>query len=301
MVQVNGGIRVSVRSRRPKTPGDYPLVKDENLIVPPRSQGEFFQILSDQDVLGASRQIVDGAVEKRFDFPAVVNKAWGLHKRYPGFYGREYNYEELPDDWCQVYYEMLEWASSYKLPKGEIVDYEIHNDGGKYAIVEPNPGSMTWVWTDIIVDGKSHTDAVNVEHGARDPITGRNPNADENFHWLTSPCILALCKRIEDRGSVWGFETLDITQTAKPLEYILERPWLYYWANAASRTMVDGRYVVSDYPQIDKALKALDPASPRTGTPMLNIGKGGIMWIDKKACTPILEPGTRWSAYVPAK
>lgn len=272
-----------------------PLVKDTYLTVPPRSEGEFFQILDDTDVLGAARQVVDGQPFD-FDFPAIANKKWGIHTRYPGFDGTEYEYIELSDAWIRTIYAMLEWGASHLLPRGDIVDYVERNDG-TYAVVSP-VASMWWVWTELIVKGKSHTEGAPVEYGRRDPITGRNPNA-ENFLWLARPFTKALKRRTEMRGSKWGYEVLNTLQPPPSLESIIARPWLWEWAVTIKREMVDGRYIVDDYPTIAEAFKRLN--YPRTGTPVLSLGKGETVWIDKSACSPILEPGSRWSPYYPEK
>lgn len=272
------------------------LVKDLPKKVPSSNVGKFVQLKDDTAVLGASRQIVNGMVEK-FDFPAVVNKQFGLKTRYPGYNGTEYDYVTLPTDYINLFYELIKWASSYKLEQGKIVGYKIHKDGGKHAIVQPK-ASNWWVWSEIIVDGKSHTDGPNVEQWQRaDPITGRNLG-NPNFAWLMRPCVNALCKIVEDRGLDWGLETLDITKPAPSLEYVLERPWLYYWANASTRTKINGRYTTDDFPMISEAFKEL--GLPRTGTPHLFMSKGGIAWIKKSSCIE-KEPGSEWSPYYPAK
>lgn len=288
----NGDIELEENEKTPVVE----LVKDVNLKVPTAEHGQFVQILDDTAVLGAPRQIVDGMVEK-FDFPAVVNRDWGLRTRYPGYDGRVYDYVTLPTDFVFLLYELTRWASSYRLPRGNIVGYyEIHS--GKHVMID-SVASAWWVWTELIVDGKSHTDGPNVEQWGRcDPVTGRNMGK-ENFAWLMRPFTGAVMRVVEDRGVQWGLEVLDITKPAPSLDYVLERPWLYCWGVTSTRTKIGSRYVTDDYPQVAQAFKAI--GLPRTGTPILNMGKGNVIWINKSACSPVLEPGSNWSPYYPPK
>lgn len=273
------------------------VVRDVNLKVPGSEHGQFVQILDDTAVLGAPRQIVNNMVEK-FDFPAVVNKKWGLRTRYPGYFGTEYDYVTLPTDFCFLKYELTRYASSYRLPRGNISGYYKTNDEGLHVMID-SVASSWWVWTELIVDGKSHTDGPNVEQWGRcDPVTGRNMGA-QNFAWLMRPFTGALIRIVEDRGNKWGYEVLDVTKSAPSLDYVLDRPWLYCWGVTQTRTKIGQRYATDDYPQIAQAFRAI--GLPRTGTPILNMGKGNVSWIDKSACSPILEPGSSWSPYFPEK
>lgn len=271
-----------------------PLVKDVNLRVPAAEYGEFFQILDDNAILGGARDV--GAVE---DIPAIVNKEWGLVTRYPGFDGVEYQYVVLSDEWLWTMYRALEWGSSYMLSKGKIIKYEDKFDnGGKFPIVD-RIDSMLWVWTETIMKGKSHTDSDNAEYGARDPITKRNMTA-RNLAYLLRPMTGKLCRRLETRGAYWGYEVLNVLQPPPSFYSIVERPWLWEWGvTITKKQLPNGRYITDDFPQIAEAFKRM--GLPRTGTPYLSMGKGNVVWILKSSCTPILEPGSRWSSYYPPK
>ncbi len=293
------------------TPKQAPFVQhDKNLSVPNNGK-QYVQVLWDYDIYdGMSRQESDGAKEK-FDFPMAANAAYGLHRTYPGFTGRNYVYAAMHESHYHLIYEFVKWAANYRLEEGKITYWyeKVSNrktgrisytepvrkkdDGGWFANVEPQ-SSYLWALNELTMKGKALTDADNIEYGGYDPVTGRNKGA-KIYQWLQGFFGGSLHEAAENRGQYWGFPCIDTTQPAPSFESVLEKG-LYHWANAVSRyRLPNKRNIVSDFPCVAEALKAA--GLPTVGTAVPTFGRGNMIWIKKSSCSPILPAGTAWSPY----
>ena len=266
--------------------------KDEGLRVP--SVGRYVQILHDWVVYdGVTRQIAQG--NPLYPVPAVVNKNWGILTKYNDVV---YDYVPMPDEWQWFLWDLFNWGSGYKLPIGRIESfYTKTTNSGIWA--NTTKGSLTSVYVTMIEKSRSHSDSYPPEVGARDVVTRRNLLNPRNYEWLCRPTTGQLGKIKADLGSEWELETLDITKPPPPVEGLAQH--LFGWATEITTVKLpDSRYVVSDYAFIDQALKVVNPDSPRTGTPIPFISKGGSIRIKKSVCG-LLENGASWSPYVPEK
>lgn len=264
--------------------------KDANLRVPDDGQ-IYVQIKHDWEVLGHPRQYEEGQTAK-YPFPAVVNTKWGLLTSYNS---RVYDYLDVPDDWQWFFWRFLDWASGYQLPRGEIIRfYTKPSNSGLFA--ECTPGSLMWVYVNMIEKSRSHTDAAAPEVGARDVVTGRNLESPKPWKWLARPTTGHVSVAY-DAGTHWRLPALDLLKPPPTIEDVERNPSWYCWGTEITTTKLsNGRYVVSNYPQIEVAFRRLGLGV--AGTPLPVISLGGSYLIKKSACR-VLTPGASWSAYVP--
>lgn len=262
-------------------------LKDVNLIVPNIPGKRFVQIKNDMEVLGESR-----AYGYKYNFPAVVNRAWGLLTQYKD---TVYDYVEITDPWANFFWNLWDWGSGYQLPTGKIENfYTKTTNTGTYANV--TLGSLMWVYVNMIEKSRSHTDSYAPEGGARDIITGRNLENSRRWEWLFRPTTGQMGMVKADRGTYWELEALDILKPPPPISLIENSPWLYGWA-----TEVTPRGLVTNYPQIEVAFREhANLNGLKAGTPIPLLSKGGSILIKKTSCTELV-PGSRWSPYVPNK
>lgn len=257
--------------------------KDINLRVPDIGR-RFVMIKHDTDVLGAPRQY--STTWDPDPRPAVVNTKWGLITKWND---RVYDYVALSEQWQWFLWNMLDWASGYLLPRGKIERfYTKTTNSGTFA--EATPGSLTWVYVNLIEKSRSHTDSASAETGYRDYVTGRNPNATKPYAWLMRPCTGQLAMVKNDLGSKLELETIDLFKPCPTMDELEAKPWLYGWA---TQIHIDGR--VTRYPQIKEAFEV--QGLPPAGTPIPFMSMGGSVLIDKRACLE-LEPGAAWTPYL---
>lgn len=284
-------MNVTLKSGRTVTLGPRVWTrKDTNLRVPNDGQ-TYIQIKHDWEVLGHPRQFEDEQ-NVRYPFPAVVNKKWGLLTTYNG---RAYDYLDIPDVWQWFFMDFWNWASGYLLPAGKIERfYSKPNNSGVFA--ECTPGSLTWVYVNMIEKSRSHTDAAAPEVGARDVVTKRNLNAAYPWKWLARPTTGHVSLAM-DAGSYWRLPALDLLKMPPSLGEVEMNPSWYCWGTEITTTeLPDKRYVVSNYPQIEVAFRYLGLGI--AGTPLPIVSLGGSYLIKKSACR-VLTPGASWSPYVP--
>lgn len=271
-------------------------LKDVNLIVPSVSGKKFVQIKHDWDVTGGSR-----AEGYKYSFPAVVNKAWGLLTKYQD---GVYDYVEIPDIWAKFFWDLWDWASGYQLPKGKIESfYTTNTNTGIYA--KATPGTLTWVYINMIEKSRSHTDSYAPEVGARDIITGRNLENSRRWEWLFRPTTGQMGMVKADRGTYWELDALDILKPPPSISVIENSPWLYGWATEISPYPISPqpyqRWGVSNYPQIEVAFREHDNLkNVKPGIPIPLLSKGGSILIKKTSCVELVA-GSSWSPYVPNK
>ena len=275
---MDGGDRVKLRLtihrefRRP----------DENLTVPDDG-GRYVQILDDTTVLGAPRQYSDGVLIAPYPFPAVVNTKWGLITRYND---AVYDYVPLEDRWQRWLYGFWDWASGYRLGRGEKIGTHVNPKNPGIVYTDYTPGSLLSLYAGMIMDAKSHTDSASPETGARDVVTGRNLENPKPYECLCRPTVGALL-RVTDYGSRWRCAAIDLLAPCPEPDTL--PPYLYFWA---TQVHIDGR--VTRYPDVKNAYEII--GLPPAGTPMPLFSRGGNLLINKTACRE-LRPGQMWSPY----
>ena len=262
-------------------------LKDVNLTVPNIPGKRFVKIKNDMEVVGQSR-----AEGRKYNFPAVVNKSWDLLTKYQD---AVYDYVEVPDPWAWFFWNMWDWASDYRLPTGKIESfYTSKTNSGTFA--NTTPGSLMFVYVNMIEKSRSHTDSWAPEVGARDIVTGRNLGTSRRWEWLFRPTTGQMGMVKADWGTYWELEALDILKSPPSIDVIKSSPWLYGWA-----TEVTPNGYVTNYPQIEVAFREhKDLNGIKAGTPIPFLSKGGSVLIKKSSCTE-LTPGSKWSPYFPGK
>ena len=221
-----------------------------------------------------------------------MNTKWGLLTSYNG---RVYDYLDVPDPWQWFFWHLLDWASGYRLPRGKIERYYTKpTNSGTYA--ECTPGSLMWVYVNLIEKSRSHTDAAAPEVGARDVVTSRNLDNSKPWKWLARPTT-GHVSVAEDAGTYWRLPALDLLKPPPSIEDVSRNPSWYCWGTEITTTKLpDNKYVVSNYPQVEVAFRY--QKLPIAGTPLPVVSLGGYYLIKKSACR-VLTPGSIWSPYVP--
>lgn len=306
-------------------PDDGFVVHDVGERVP--TWGTWGQLLTDDQIWGKPRQILEGKVEK-FDFPQVVNKksyngkaGWDVRRRdpfhdgAPNFLGREYSFISMPD-WCyRLIFDGIKWAANNRLEEGRVVRWiekrgisatgrvsltppvRQEGDGGWYAVVEPQ-ASYLWAYNELVGDGKALTDAGNREFGMADPIIPDWNAGAKNYEWLVAPFGGNVVEIVEQYGGWTGIGVIDVNGRPWTWDEVLDKR-RYTWTNTITRTKLpNGRYATDDFPSVSEALKPL--GLPRVGTPIPLFGRGDRIWVRRESVT-VLEPGAPVSSYYPAK
>src|SRR5690554_4520570 len=123
--------------------------------------------------------------------PAIVNREWGI-KTLAQSTGDNV---EIKDDWQWWYYNFWDYHSGEILPVGEKTgEYTEPRNNQSVIYTSYTPGSKLALYSGLIKDAKSNTDAGNPETGARDVVTRRNLNAKKNWQWLCRPTTGALLR-----------------------------------------------------------------------------------------------------------
>lgn len=250
---------------------------DENLRVP--DVGQFVQIKHWDEL---------GKINKN-EFPEMINVSMGLLLRDPN--GRAYDYVEMPDSWQWFLWSFWDWASAYKLPRGKIEEfYQRPNNPRTFA--KTTPGSLSYVYVDMVEAHRAFTEAGSPEAGARDVVTNRNMSNPKAYQWLFFPTGGAMLKVVREVSKYYEVEALDVLKPPPSIEYVTSRPWLYFWCTQY------GKYTGSTrFPQIKNANAV--HGLPPVGTPSLLMSKGGTFRILKTSCR-ILKNGATWTPYNPA-
>lgn len=220
-------------------------------------------------------------------YPEIIDKSDGILTVDPN--GRDYAYAELSDSWEWAMWYFWEWAGQKSLPKGRIESYYTR-PGNTRIFANTTPGSLTYVYVDMMEAHRAFTDAGSPEAGARDVVTQRNMTARKNIEWLCRPTGGALLKVTKIVGVYYEIEALDLLKPPPAIDYIASRPWLYFWCTQW------GKYIGSSrFPQIKNAyeIQGLPPA----GTPSPLLSLGGTFRIKKSSCTDFLTPGQEWTPY----
>lgn len=262
--------------------------RDENLRVP--MDGKYIQALRDEFVLGDVRQKTQGTGVK-YPFPAIVNKEWGWRVVTGSGAGKkEHIYYYMPDEWQWFLWNFFDWSSNYLLPKGEVESYYTNpKNSGIFA--NATPGSLTWLYINMIEVSRAWTDASNVEGGARDVVTGRNITAKKPYEWLLRICTGHMMKVTADLGTNWEVSCIDMLKPPPPMSEVEKHPEWICWA---TQVHIDRR--TTRFPWVKEALKIHD--YPEQGTAVPLMAPGGRAIIKKSACKELVN-GEAWSPYYP--
>ena len=264
----------SISTQVPPTQGEYVRL-DENLIVP--STGKFVQ-LKHWDELDKG--------DNDDPFPEMFNPGCGLITKDPT--GEVYDYVSLPDEWQWFLWNFWKWASQNRLPDGRIEEF-YKRPGNFRTFARATPGSLTYVYVDMVEAHRAFTEAGSPEAGNRDVVTKRNMTAKKNYEWLYNPTGGAMVKVLRTIGSEYEIEALNTLLPPPPVEEIISKPWLYFWC-----TQWDKFKGATRFPQIKEAneVHGLPPA----GTPSPLLSLGGRIRIKKSSCDPLIN-GQSWSPY----
>lgn len=257
--------------------GDYKRL-DESLVVP--SDWGMYVRLKHWDELGRGENIKD--------YPEMFNPGDGLLLRDPA--GVAYDYVELSDNWQWFLWDFWDWASQYRLPRGKIEGF-YQRPGNERTFARTTPGSLTYVYVDMVEAHRAFTEAGSPEGGFRDVVTGRNLSFPRNYQWLFNPTGGAMVKVTRILGNYYEIEALDVLKPPPPISYVVARPWLYFWCTQFSKLGGTTRF-----PQI-KVANAVH-GLPSAGIPSPLMSKGGTFKVKVTSCVP-LSPGHPWSPYNP--
>lgn len=276
VVGVYGSQRLKYRESivAPPPSNDTYTRLDEKLIIP--SDGKFVQIKHWGEL---------GRGDNKNEFPEIIDATHILTKDPTG---KVYDYVAMPDAWQRFLWEFWKWASQGKLPEGKIESFYSRPDNFR-TFAKATPGSLTYVYVDMVEAHRAFTEAGSPEAGSRDVVTSRNLNNPKGYEWLFRPTGGAMLKVLRTVGVYYEVEALDVLKVPPTIDYVVERPWLYFWCTQW------GKYSGSTrFPQIKNAndVWGLPPA----GTPSPLFSKGGTFRILKSACN-VLENGKPWSPY----
>lgn len=249
---------------------------DENLSVP--NDGGKYVRLKHWDELGHGDNIKA--------FPEIIDAGDGLLTTDPS--GRVYDYVIMPDKWQWFMWMFWDWASQYKLQRGKIEKFYQH-PGNERIFAETTPGSLTYVYVDMVEAHRAFTEAGSPEAGSKDVVTGRNPGA-KGYEWLFRPTGGAMCRVNRVLGTYYELEALDVLKTPPPLIEVVSKPWLYFWCTQYTKFEGSTRF-----PQVKNANGVI--GLPPAGTPSPLLSLGGSIRIKKTSCVE-LTPGQAWSPYL---
>jgi hypothetical protein len=248
---------------------------DENLKVP--DVGRFVR-LKHWDELGRGENVDP--------YPEIIDRSAGLLTTGPD--GRVYDYVPLEDRWQWFLWKFWDWGSQYRLPTGRIEEFykRPYNDR---TFARTTPGSLTYVYVDMVEAHRAFTEAGSPEAGSRDIVTRRNLDNTRGYEWLLRPTGGAMCKVVRDLGSVLELEAIDLLKPVPEVSYVTERPWLYFWATQYGKFTGSTRF-----PQIKNANAV--HGLPAQGTPCPLFSLGGTIKIAKTGCVPLTN-GASYSPY----
>lgn len=259
--------------------------RDENLIVP--ATGTFVR-LKHWDELGRGDN-VDEYPEMFTPNPVNAGDPPKLVAVDPA--GKKYDYVEMPDEWQWFLWRFWDWASQHTLPRGKIESfYQRPNNDRTFA--RTTPGSLTYVYVDMVEAHRAFTEAGSPEAGSKDVVTGRNPGA-KGYEWLFNPTGGAMVRVLRTLGIYYEIEALDVLKPPPSIEYVAARPWLYFWCTQYGKFSGSTRF-----PQIKTANAVHGLPEAGTSSPLLS--KGGRLRVLKSATVPLVN-GQPWSPYKPVK
>ena len=258
-------------------PAEYKRL-DENLTVP--NDGGTYVRLKHWDELDRGDNVNP--------FPEMFTPGVGLLLRDPN--GRAYDYVEMPDSWQWFLWEFWKWASQDKLPEGKIEGF-YKKPGNERTFAHTTAGSLTYVYVNMVEAHRAFTEAGSPEGGFRDVVTGRNLEFKRNYQWLFNPTGGAMVKVLWSSGGYYEVEALDVLKPPPSIEYVAERPWLYFWCVQYGKLVGSTRF-----PQI-KVANAVH-GLPSAGIPSPFMSIGGTVRVLQKSCVPLIA-GKYWTPYKP--
>jgi len=249
---------------------------DENLKVP--LDGKFIQLKHWDELVGGG--------DNKNEFPEMFIPSRGLLSKDPN--GRFYDYVEMPESWQWFFWNFWDWASQGVLPKGKIESFYTRPNNER-VFAKTTPGSLTYVYVDMVEAHRAFTEAGSPEAGNKDVVTGRNLGAKKSYQWLFNPTCGAMLKVTRDMGKYYEVEALDVLKPPPSIQYVVERPWLYFWCTQW------GKYTGSTrFPQIKNANEV--NGLPSAGIPSPLMSKGGRLMILKESCN-LMTNGSPWTPY----
>ena len=255
---------------------------DIDLVVP--NDGREYVRLKHWDELGSEL----GFGDNDDPWPEMFTPGCGLKLRDPN--GRQYEYVELTDEWLWFLWYWWDFTSQYKLPKGKIESFYTR-PGNERTFAKTTPGSLTYVYVDMLEAHRAFTEAGSPEGGFRDPVTNRNMNHPGNVQWLFDPTCGALGRVKQELGTYLELEALDVLLPPPTVESVFARPWLYFWCTQFGKFIGSTRF-----PQIKNA-NAVHGLPPQ-GIPSPLLSIGGSIKVLRTSCVPLV-PGQAWSPYKP--
>lgn len=259
--------------------------KDEGLSVP-TDGNKYVKIKHDWQVLsgGVTRQ-KEQNLNVKYPVPAIVNKEWGWKVNGDA---ASY-YHPLPKEWQYFMWNFWDWGSNKILPTGKIESfYEKKTNSGLFA--RTTPGSLTFLYVDMIEKSRAWTDSINVETGAIDYVTNRNLNGRAPYGWLCRPTTGHMLKVIGETYTAYKVSCIDLNMPPPPIEEMDYHPEWVVWA-----TQVHVEKYVSRFPQVKEAFSV--HGYPPQGTPVPLIAPGGFAFINKKSVSE-MKNGESWSPYL---
>ncbi len=268
---------VQVQYKEDVTPAEYKRL-DEDLIVP--TDGGRYVRLKHWDELGRG--------DNEDEYPEMITPGVGLLLRDPN--GRAYDYVSLPDHWLWFYWDWWKHDSQNRLPEGKIEGF-YKRPGNERTFARTTPGSLTYVYVDMLEAHRFLTEAGSAEGGFRDPVTKRNMDFPINMKVLFNPTGGAMVKVKRVLGAYYELEALDVLKPPPTVEYLAARPWLYFWCTQYGKFTGSTRF-----PQIKNANEVHNLPPAGISAPLMSIG--GTIKVLKTACVPLV-PGQPWTPYKP--
>lgn len=284
-------LSISIGHKLPSPPSPEIKIWDVNMHVP--SDGMYGRVKHDFE-------LPDFDYKPRQAQPGYPDYTVPQNRRTRGMYqDRFYDYVEMPERWQWFLWNLWDTASWKILPKGEITGNRVKSIKGELVTFQTyTPNSMMHVYCSTIERSRSHTDSRAVEDGRRDFPSDRHRGA-KVWEWWTGTQGGNLVKILGSEGIYWRIEANDVLKSPPdPLEF-LHKPWICHWFNEITPyPSGDGRWIVSRYPWIRKAVAHY--GYPETGQPFPLMSKGGSLLIEKRFVV-ILKNGDKWSPYIKEK
>lgn len=252
---------------------------------------------------GKPRQLISGFEQKRPMPQTVPSFPRNIHDPE----GRIEEFVPFTRAWQERTWQLIDWASGYRLARGEILSYFKIINGRRqesfmqdsFARVECTPHSLLYVWEDTYRDSVALTDNYSYDDGYADYILGRNLGAPP----VKRKCLFFGGQPLNVLGYESNYVVVEAFDPVSPppsLEWILEnKPHLIGITNEIGclehQKLPDGRWVVAKWGKFEAAAAAM--GFEAMGVPYFIFGWGGRTRVRKSDVIPLHS--TRYSMYVP--
>jgi len=203
---------------------------------------------------------------------------------------RKYDYVPLPDAAMWLKWRFARWSSQNLLPFGD-AGTTYKRPGNERTFYNFTPGSVAYVYGKEIEAHIWATEDGSAEAGYRDPVLKRNMNYHENINYLLRPHGGFLGRVLRTVGVYHHIEALDLTKPLPPFEWIIKRPWLWFWATQSDK--VDGS---TRFPMVKTANEVWGLPASGLALPMFTLG--GEFKIPKSSTVDV-DLGASYTPYVP--